>query len=62
MPLQFQPGDALHIAARGLAGQHGLQGFGIFARSGQQQLTLHAPLLQQLQAARALRGQVDEGW
>jgi len=32
--IQLQPGDALDIAARGLTGQHHLQGFGIFARSG----------------------------
>src|SRR5438552_2191582 len=59
--LELGPSDALHIAARRLAGALVLQGFGILAGIGQQQAVRHADLVEQLAAARALRSQVDEG-
>ena len=52
--LQLQPRHALHVAIGRLAGQHGFQRFGVFARFGQQQFVMHADLLQQLAAARTL--------
>src|SRR5205085_9783462 len=52
--LELGPGDALHIAARRLAGALVLQGFGILAGSGQKQAVRHADLVEQLAAARAL--------
>jgi hypothetical protein len=58
--LQLQPGDALHIGRGRLAGPDRFERFDVLVGIGQQQLATHAPLLQQLLAARALGGQVDE--
>ena len=52
--------DPLHVGLGAFAGQHGFERFGVLAVIGQQQLEAHAELLQQLPAARALRGEVDE--
>ena len=61
--VQFQAGDTHHIVTRGFTGQHGLDGLGILGHIalhiGQQQDMAHPHLLQQLAAARALRGKVE---
>lgn len=62
--IELERGDALHIVARCLIGQLGLYGLGIFGNValsvGQQKLMGHTQLLQQLAAAGALGGKVDE--
>ena len=55
----------MHVVVRAFAGQHGFDGLGVLdhiavMHVGQQQLMAHAQLLQQLAAAGALGGEVDE--
>jgi len=73
--VELERRHALHVAGGRLAGTHGFERFGVFdevishlpdgvvsARGlGQQQCMAHADLAEQLAAARALRGKVDEG-
>ena len=62
--VQLECRHPLHIGSRRFLAVHGLNGFGVFAQVaigvGHQQLVGHAELLQQLAAARALGGEVDE--
>jgi hypothetical protein len=59
--VQLQPRDAPHIGGRRLARVHRLQRLGRRVVVGQQQAMRDAELVEQLTAARALRGEVDEG-
>jgi hypothetical protein len=69
--VELERRHALHVAGGRLAGAHGFERFGVFgevfdrifcARGfGQQQFMAHADLGQQLAAARALRGEVNQG-
>src|SRR6201999_1987942 len=52
--------DALAVDRRRLAGDVRLQRLGVLVGRGKQQLVAHAELVEQLAAARALRGEVDE--
>ena len=62
--IQLEGGDPLDVGGWRLAGQHHLDGFGVFGfvalHIGQQQFMAHAQLFEQLAPARALRGEVDE--
>ena len=61
---QLASGNPARAAAAldvlGAGGQHGLQRFGVFLCMGQQQGVRHTYLVEQLAAARALRGEVDK--
>src|SRR5690606_3048310 len=53
---------ALDVPGRRFARAQRLERLGVLVVAGQQQLEAHADLAQQLLAARALRGEVDEGF
>jgi hypothetical protein len=58
--IELQARDAPDVAGRRFAGMNVLQGFGVLARVGEQQLVLDAKLLEQLPTTRALRCKVDK--
>jgi hypothetical protein len=57
---EFGLGHTLHVVGRPLAAASGFECFGVFFRAGQQQFVACADQIEQLPAARALRGQVEQ--